>query len=56
VNLIPFNEVPGRLAYRPPPRARIVAFHEGLRALGVPASIRWSRGADARAACGQLAT
>ena len=55
LNLIPFNAVPGWLAYRPPPRARIVAIRDRLLSDGLPVSIRWSRGADARAACGQLA-
>jgi 23S rRNA (adenine2503-C2)-methyltransferase len=55
LNLIPFNSVPDRLAYRAPRRARVVAFRDSLLALGVPVSIRWSRGAEARAACGQLA-
>ena len=55
LNLIPFNPVPGRLAYRAPERERVVAFRDGLLRLRVPASIRWSRGAEARAACGQLA-
>jgi 23S rRNA (adenine2503-C2)-methyltransferase len=55
LNLIPFNEVPEWLAYRAPERARIVAVRDRLLAQGLPVSIRWSRGAEARAACGQLA-
>ena len=55
LNLIPFNPVPDRLVYRAPRRARVVAIRDRLLALGAPVSIRWSRGADARAACGQLA-
>jgi 23S rRNA (adenine2503-C2)-methyltransferase len=55
VNLIPFNPVPGWLEYRPPTEPRIEEFRERLTALGVRATIRWSRGAEARAACGQLA-
>jgi 23S rRNA (adenine2503-C2)-methyltransferase len=55
LNLIPFNAVPGRLPYRPPGRRRVVAVRDHLLDLGVPTSIRWSRGATARAACGQLA-
>ncbi len=55
LNLIPFNPVPGRLPYRPPNRAHVVAIRDRLLAKGLPVSIRWSRGADARAACGQLA-
>jgi 23S rRNA (adenine2503-C2)-methyltransferase len=55
VNLIPFNEVPGRLPYRAPARGRVEAIRDRLLGLHVATSIRWSRGADARAACGQLA-
>jgi 23S rRNA (adenine2503-C2)-methyltransferase len=56
LNLIPFNPVPERLAYRAPGRERVIAFREQLLARHVSVGIRWSRGADARAACGQLAT
>jgi 23S rRNA (adenine2503-C2)-methyltransferase len=55
VNLIPFNAVSGWLDYAPPPRRRVFAFRDALLRSGVPTSIRWSRGAEARAACGQLA-
>ncbi len=55
LNLIPFNPVPGRLPYEAPPRARVLAIRDRLLEQGVPVSIRWSRGLDARAACGQLA-
>ena len=55
LNLIPFNPVPGRLAYQAPSRGRVLEFRDGLLARRVAVSVRWSRGADARAACGQLA-
>ena len=55
INLIPFNAVEGLLAYVPPPRERIYAFRDALLARDAPVSIRWSRGQEARAACGQLA-
>jgi 23S rRNA (adenine2503-C2)-methyltransferase len=55
LNLIPFNPVPGRLPYRQPTPGHVRAFRDRLLAQRVPASIRWSRGAEARAACGQLA-
>ena len=55
VNLIPFNPVPGKLPYLPPSRERVLAIRDRLLAAHLPASIRWSRGAEARAACGQLA-
>jgi 23S rRNA (adenine2503-C2)-methyltransferase len=53
VNLIPYN--PGEeLSYRPSPLARVVAFESLLRARGIPAFIRISRGRDVSGACGQL--
>ena len=55
VNLIPFNPVPGWLPYQPPSRRRIETVRDGLLDAGVRVSIRWSRGVQARAACGQLA-
>ncbi len=55
INLIPFNPVPGHLDYVPPSRARTLEIRDRLVGLGLRCSIRWSRGADARAACGQLA-
>ncbi len=55
INLIPFNPVPGWLDYQPPPRARVEAIRDRLSDRGARVSIRWSRGAQARAACGQLA-
>ena len=55
LNLIPFNAVPGWLPYRAPDRSRIVAIRDRLLAMGLPVGIRWSRGAEALAACGQLA-
>ena len=55
VNLIPFNPVPGWLEYSPPSKQRIGSFRDRLLDAGTRVSIRWSRGAEARAACGQLA-
>jgi len=55
LNLIPFNPVPGWLPYQPPAHGRILEIRDRLLAAGVPVSIRFSRGAGARAACGQLA-
>jgi 23S rRNA (adenine2503-C2)-methyltransferase len=55
LNLIPFNAVEGRLDYRPPTRERVLRLRDRLLTAKVAASVRWSRGADARAACGQLA-
>lgn len=53
INLIPWN--PGELPYRPPTAVRINEFREVLAAKGVPAFVRYSRGQDVCAACGQLA-
>ena len=55
INLIPFNAVPGWLAYQPPSDQRVEAIRDALLRAGARVSIRWSRGRDARAACGQLA-
>jgi len=55
VNLIPFNPVPGWLDHRPPSRERVIEIRDRLLARHVPVSVRFSRGAEARAACGQLA-
>ena len=54
VNLIPFNPFPGS-GFVPSPRERIVRFQTLLRAHGLNATIRESRGQDIQAACGQLA-
>lgn len=54
VNLIPWNPVPGAPLGRSH-RKRVLAFQEGLRAHGVPCTVRVERGVDIGAACGQLA-
>jgi 23S rRNA (adenine2503-C2)-methyltransferase len=53
VNLIPWN--PGNLPYRAPAADRIEEFKRILMEKGVPAFVRYSRGQDVFAACGQLA-
>jgi 23S rRNA (adenine2503-C2)-methyltransferase len=53
VNLIPWN--PGELPYRQSPPERIEEFRRILVDRGVPAFVRYSRGRDVMAACGQLA-
>jgi 23S rRNA (adenine2503-C2)-methyltransferase len=53
VNLIPWN--PGELPYRAPEAARVEQFRSVLVDKGVPAFVRYSRGGDISAACGQLA-
>jgi len=54
VNLIPFNPFPGA-DFAPSSPATVVQFQEHLRAAGVSATVRRSRGRDIQAACGQLA-
>ena len=53
VNLIPWN--PGELPYKKPDEARIEEFRRILDEKGVRAFVRYSRGQDVMAACGQLA-
>ncbi len=53
VNLIRYNEVAG-LEFRRPDAGDVQRFQEILRARGVNAHIRASRGRDIAAACGQL--
>jgi 23S rRNA (adenine2503-C2)-methyltransferase len=53
VNLIPFNEWDGS-PFRRPPLARILAFQSILLDADVTTTVRWSKGEDIGAACGQL--
>ena len=53
VNLIPWN--PGELPYRESAPERIEEFRRILNDKGLPAFVRYSRGRDVMAACGQLA-
>jgi 23S rRNA (adenine2503-C2)-methyltransferase len=53
VNLIPFNPWEGS-EFRRPPLHKIMAFQETLLERGILATIRWSKGEDIGAACGQL--
>jgi 23S rRNA (adenine2503-C2)-methyltransferase len=53
VNLIPWN--PGELPYRESSQEKIEEFRRILVDRGVPAFVRYSRGRDVMAACGQLA-
>src|SRR5882757_8724509 len=54
VNLIPWN--PGNLPYRAPTAESIEKFQVVLVEKGVPTFVRYSRGQDVFAACGQLAS
>jgi 23S rRNA (adenine2503-C2)-methyltransferase len=53
VNLIPWN--PGELPYTESSEEKIEEFRRILMERGVPAFVRYSRGRDVMAACGQLA-
>ncbi|MBL8695741.1 MAG: 23S rRNA (adenine(2503)-C(2))-methyltransferase RlmN [Planctomycetes bacterium] len=53
VNLIPYNSVRDT-EFRRPTEADVYAFRDTLRRHGVPATVRWSKGLAADAACGQL--
>lgn len=55
INLIPYNENAG-LGFSTPDRSQIVTWHESLLAKGIETTIRWSKGVDIDAACGQLAS
>jgi 23S rRNA (adenine2503-C2)-methyltransferase len=55
VNLIPFNAWEGA-AFRRPAEDRIRTFQRLLLDAGLTATVRWSKGEDVGAACGQLHT
>jgi len=56
VNLIPFNDWEGAedAGFRRPPITRILAFQSVLLDAGITTTVRWSKGEDIGAACGQL--
>lgn len=54
VNLIPFNAHPG-LPYQRPDDEEIRVFQKYLSDRSIPAPVRYSKGLDVSAACGQLA-
>lgn len=53
VNVIPLNPTPAAPFERPSPE-RIERFASVIRHQGIPATVRYSRGVDIAAACGQL--
>lgn len=53
VNLIPFNPWPGS-NFEPSSRERIIKFASIMNRAGIACPIRWPRGRDILAACGQL--
>jgi len=55
VNLIPFNDT-AALDYHQPPLATIEHFRDILNRSKILNTVRWSKGRDIGAACGQLAT
>jgi 23S rRNA (adenine2503-C2)-methyltransferase len=55
INLIPYNENAG-LGYKQPSLENIKNWQEKLTNSGYSTTIRWSKGRDIDAACGQLAT
>ncbi|MDW8425774.1 MAG: 23S rRNA (adenine(2503)-C(2))-methyltransferase RlmN [Meiothermus sp.] len=54
MNLIPWNPWEGA-PHQGTPKAQILKFATTLKQQGIPTSVRWSRGQDVGAACGQLA-
>jgi len=55
INLIPYNDNAG-LGFKSPSRDWVFTWQRYLNSQGLKAFIRWSKGADIAAACGQLAT
>ncbi len=53
LNIIPYNETAGK--YRRPSVEQVDRFYKEAMDIGVPMYIRWSKGDDIDAACGQLA-
>ena len=54
LNMIPYNEIGG--VYNRPSDERIEAFMEPLKRAPFPVTVRWSKGTDIDAGCGQLVT
>jgi 23S rRNA (adenine2503-C2)-methyltransferase len=55
INLIPYNDNAG-LGFKSPDREWVFTWQRYLNSQGLQAFIRWSKGSDIAAACGQLAT
>lgn len=53
INLIPWNPWPGT-GLKTPPRERILSFHQRVAQQGQLCLVRWPRGREIAAACGQL--
>ena len=54
LNMIPYNEIGG--VYRRPSDEKIEAFMAPLKRASFPVTVRWSKGTDIDAGCGQLVT
>ena len=54
LNVIPYNEIGGE--YKRPSDEKIEAFLHPLKKASFPVTVRWSKGQDIDAGCGQLAT
>ncbi|MFQ6604767.1 MAG: 23S rRNA (adenine(2503)-C(2))-methyltransferase RlmN [Fidelibacterota bacterium] len=54
VNIIPYNEIGGN--FRRPAPERMTTFLDTLRPAPFTVTVRWSKGTDIKAGCGQLAT
>ena len=55
INLIPYNDNAG-LGFKTPTREWVQEWRSHMLSKGVNATIRWSKGVDINAACGQLVT
>jgi 23S rRNA (adenine2503-C2)-methyltransferase len=55
VNLIPYNDT-SSIDFQPSDSATISCWNEALNRAGIQTTVRWSRGSDINAACGQLAS
>ena len=55
VNLIPYNDNAG-LGFKTPPKEWVFEWRDFLLQRGLNTTIRWSKGVDIKAACGQLVT
>ena len=53
LNVIPYNEIDGQ--YKRPSDEHIEAFMNVLKNAPFPVTVRWSKGTDISAGCGQLA-
>ncbi|MCK5160762.1 MAG: 23S rRNA (adenine(2503)-C(2))-methyltransferase RlmN, partial [Candidatus Aureabacteria bacterium] len=53
INLIPFNSAIGT-TFEVPEKEKVLEVGKQLKNAGMNVTVRWSKGADADAACGQL--